>query len=133
MSATAAVTITLKETNDFAPQLFPLTGSVCRDSDSRGAGLAVTAVDEDFPPQAAPFTFEILDDLSINWTVMQVNGKETVSDKYSINGVKVTLLKSHRSPFSLFRHSCCSSSYHGTGGGRVCSSSAGVRLWQPST
>lgn len=79
MSATATVTITLKETNDFAPQVFPLTGSVCRDSDSRGAGLVVTAADEDFPPQAAPFTFEILDDLSINWTVMQVNGKETVS------------------------------------------------------
>lgn len=38
--------------------------------------MVVTAVDEDLPPHAAPFTFKIPDDLSINWTVIQVNGKD---------------------------------------------------------
>lgn len=74
MSTTATVTITLKETNDFPPQLFPLTGSVCRDASRTSTGLVVSALDEDLPPHAAPFTFEILDDLSVNWTVIQVNG-----------------------------------------------------------
>lgn len=76
VSTTATVTVTLKETNDFPPQLFPLSGSVCRDASLTGSGLVVTAVDEDLPPHAAPFTFEILDNLSTNWTVIQVNGRE---------------------------------------------------------
>ena len=77
VSTTATVAITLKETNDFPPQLFPLSGSVCRDTGRGSSGLVVTAVDEDFPPHAAPFSFEMPDDdLSINWTVVQVNGKE---------------------------------------------------------
>lgn len=75
MSTTATVAITVKETNDFPPQLFPLSGSVCRGAGQTGPGMVVTAVDEDFPPHAAPFIFEMSDDLSINWTVIQVNGK----------------------------------------------------------
>uniref|UniRef100_A0A3P8TQN1 Cadherin 15, type 1, M-cadherin (myotubule) n=1 Tax=Amphiprion percula TaxID=161767 RepID=A0A3P8TQN1_AMPPE len=76
VSATATVAITLKETNDFPPQLFPLSGSVCKGSSS--SGLVLTAVDEDLPPQAAPFFFEIPDDLSVNWTVVQVNSTHSV-------------------------------------------------------
>lgn len=76
VSSIATVAITLKETNDFPPQLFPLSGSVCRDAARKSSGLVMTAVDEDLPPHAAPFTFEILDELSVNWTVIQVNGKE---------------------------------------------------------
>lgn len=75
VSTTATVAITLKETNDFPPQLFPLSGSVCRGAGKTSPGMVVTAVDEDFPPHAAPFIFEMLDDLSVNWTVTQVNGK----------------------------------------------------------
>ncbi|TDH16982.1 hypothetical protein EPR50_G00003700 [Perca flavescens] len=78
VSTTAIVAITLKETNDFAPQLFPLSGTVCRDAGSRSSGLAVSAVDKDLPPHAAPFTFEMPDDLSINWTVIQVNDTHAV-------------------------------------------------------
>ncbi|KAM7406023.1 hypothetical protein PAMP_000429 [Pampus punctatissimus] len=70
MSTTATVAITLTETNDFPPQLFPLSGSICRDASS---GLVLTAVDEDLPPHAAPFIFKMPDDASINWTVIQVN------------------------------------------------------------
>lgn len=76
LSTTATVTVTLKETNDFPPQLLPLSSSVCRDAGLTGSGLVVTAVDEDLPPHAAPFTFEMPDNLSTNWTVIQVNGKE---------------------------------------------------------
>ena len=79
VSTTATVAITLKETNDFPPQLFPLSGTVCRDSGRRSSGLVLSAVDEDLPPHAAPFAFEMPDDLSINWTVIQVNGKERAS------------------------------------------------------
>ncbi|KAM7424279.1 hypothetical protein PAMA_000559 [Pampus argenteus] len=73
MSTIATVAITLKETNDFPPQLFPLSGSICRDASLTSSGLVLTAVDEDLPPHAAPFIFKMPDDASINWTVIQVN------------------------------------------------------------
>lgn len=79
VSTTATVTIILKETNDFAPQLFPLSGTICQDADPTGSGLVLTAVDEDLAPHAAPFTFDIPDDQLTNWTVVQVNGKEKKS------------------------------------------------------
>ncbi|XP_005466973.1 cadherin-15 [Oreochromis niloticus] len=73
VSAVATVAIALKETNDFPPQVFPLTGFVCRGGSRSRNGLLLTAVDEDLPPQAAPFLFQIPDDLSANWTITQVN------------------------------------------------------------
>lgn len=78
VSATATVTITLKETNDFPPQLVPLSGSVCRRTSSSTSGLVLTAVDEDLPPHAAPFLFDIPDDLTVNWTVIHVNDTHAV-------------------------------------------------------
>lgn len=75
MSTTATVLITLKETNDFPPQLSPVSGSVCRDAPSTGSGLLITAVDGDLPPHAAPFHFEMPDQHPLNWTVVQVNGE----------------------------------------------------------
>ncbi|XP_070685776.1 cadherin-15 [Pempheris klunzingeri] len=78
VSTTATVAVTLKETNDFPPQLFPLSGSVCKGAGRTRSGLVVTAVDEDLPPHAAPFTFEMPDDLSVNWTVIQINGTHAV-------------------------------------------------------
>lgn len=76
VSATATVAIAVRETNDFPPQISPLTGFVCGGAGRYTSGLVLTAVDEDLPPQAAPFVFEIPDELSVNWTVTQVNGKE---------------------------------------------------------
>ncbi|XP_068192407.1 cadherin-15 [Antennarius striatus] len=78
VSTTARVTITLRETNDFPPQLFPLIGSVCKDASRTGSGLVLSALDEDFPPHAAPYTFQMPDDLSVNWTVIQVNDTHAV-------------------------------------------------------
>lgn len=79
VSTTATVAITLTETNDFPPQLFPLSGSVCTDGERLSSGLVLTAVDEDLPPHAAPFIFEMPNDVSVNWTVVQVNGKRRAS------------------------------------------------------
>lgn len=67
------MTITLKETNDFPPQVVPISGSVCKEGPPEASGLVVTAVDQDFPPHAAPFIFEIPDELSVNWTLSQLN------------------------------------------------------------
>ncbi|KAM9408657.1 cadherin-15 isoform 2-T2 [Pholidichthys leucotaenia] len=78
VSVVATMAITLREINDFPPQLFPLSGSVCRDTSSPSSGLILTAVDEDLPPQAAPFVFELTDGLSVNWTIFQVNGTHAV-------------------------------------------------------
>uniref|UniRef100_A0A665XBU9 Cadherin 15, type 1, M-cadherin (myotubule) n=1 Tax=Echeneis naucrates TaxID=173247 RepID=A0A665XBU9_ECHNA len=77
VSTTATVVITLKETNDFPPVLFPLSGSVCS-SVRQSSGLVVSAVDEDLPPHAAPFIFEMVDYLSLNWTIIQVNDTHAV-------------------------------------------------------
>ncbi|XP_030581988.1 cadherin-15 [Archocentrus centrarchus] len=73
VSATATVAITVRETNDFPPQISPLSGFVCGGASRSSSGLVLSAVDEDLPPQAAPFVFEILDELSVNWTITQVN------------------------------------------------------------
>ncbi|XP_071369428.1 cadherin-15, partial [Centroberyx affinis] len=78
VSATASLAITLRETNDFPPQLFPLSGTVCRDANRMSSGLVLTAVDEDLPPHAEPFTFDLPDDISINWTIIQVNETHAV-------------------------------------------------------
>ncbi|XP_069030041.1 cadherin-15 [Embiotoca jacksoni] len=78
VSTTATVAIILTETNDFPPHLFPLSGSVCRGASRTRSGLVLTAVDEDLSPHAAPFFFEISDDLSVNWTIIQVNDTHAV-------------------------------------------------------
>ncbi|XP_017260467.1 cadherin-15 [Kryptolebias marmoratus] len=78
LSNTATVKILLKETNDFPPQLSPLSGSVCRDASRTNAGLFLTAVDEDRAPHAAPFTFKFHDDSSFNWTLVHVNDTHAV-------------------------------------------------------
>lgn len=78
VSTLATMLITLKETNDFPPLLVPLSGSVCKGATRTGSGLVLTAVDEDLPPHASPFTFEMPEDLSTNWTVLQVNDTHAV-------------------------------------------------------
>ena len=71
--------ITLRETNDFFPQLFPLMGTVCSESGRETSGLFLSAVDVDLPPHAEPFTFQLQDiNVSANWTIIHVNGKDYV-------------------------------------------------------
>ncbi|XP_077449209.1 cadherin-15 [Stigmatopora argus] len=73
VSTTANVAITLKETNDFPPELRPRIGTVCSNARRVGTGLVLTAEDGDLPPHAAPFFFEISEEVSLNWTVTRVN------------------------------------------------------------
>uniref|UniRef100_A0A147AY32 Cadherin-15 n=1 Tax=Fundulus heteroclitus TaxID=8078 RepID=A0A147AY32_FUNHE len=78
VSASAAVNIVLEETNDFPPQLLPLSSSLCTGGSRATPGLLLTAVDEDRPPHGAPFHFLIVDSLSLNWTVTKVNDTHAV-------------------------------------------------------
>ncbi|XP_034048052.1 cadherin-15 [Thalassophryne amazonica] len=78
VSASATVAITLTEINDFPPQLFPLSGSVCKEASQISSGVVLMAVDEDLPPHAAPFTFKLQNELSMNWTIVQINGTHAV-------------------------------------------------------
>ncbi|XP_010879813.2 cadherin-15 [Esox lucius] len=73
ISTTASLVISLRETNDFPPQLFPLMGTVCSEAGRGTPGLVLTAVDEDLAPHAEPFTFDLPIEVSANWTIMQVN------------------------------------------------------------
>ncbi|KAM9816875.1 cadherin-15-like [Neosynchiropus ocellatus] len=79
LSSTAAVQITLVETNDFAPRLSPLSGSICKTGGRFCSGLVLTAVDEDLPPHADPFSFEIsVETSTTKWTLTKVNGTVAV-------------------------------------------------------
>uniref|UniRef100_A0A8C7FVE3 Cadherin 15, type 1, M-cadherin (myotubule) n=1 Tax=Oncorhynchus kisutch TaxID=8019 RepID=A0A8C7FVE3_ONCKI len=79
ISTTASLVITLRETNDFFPQLFPQMGTVCSESGRETSGLFLSAVDEDLPPHAEPFTFQLQDiNVSANWTIIQVNETHAV-------------------------------------------------------
>ncbi|XP_030649727.1 cadherin-15 [Chanos chanos] len=78
LSATASLEITLWETNDFAPQLYPLSGIVCSNRDKEHLGLVLGAVDEDLAPHADPFTFDVYGDIASNWTISQLNETHAV-------------------------------------------------------
>ncbi|KAJ8247321.1 hypothetical protein GJAV_G00244960 [Gymnothorax javanicus] len=76
--SSSTVEITVREMNDFAPVLFPLRGSLCRDSEVNPS-LVLSAVDLDLAPQAAPFSFRLSDPaVAANWTLIQLNETHTV-------------------------------------------------------
>ncbi|KAG5849322.1 hypothetical protein ANANG_G00108990 [Anguilla anguilla] len=78
VSSSATVELTLRETNDFAPLLVPQTGTMCRDADATPS-LILSAVDQDLPPQAAPFYFLLQNEAAAaNWTLNKVNETHTV-------------------------------------------------------
>ncbi|XP_076989406.1 cadherin-15 [Tamandua tetradactyla] len=74
-TATGTLSIEILEVNDHAPVLNPPAGSLCGDP-GRGPGLLLGATDEDLPPHAAPFHFQLspgVPELARNWSVTQVN------------------------------------------------------------
>ena len=75
MTTSATLLITLKETNDYPPQLVPLSGTVCRRGNNPDTTLLLTALDEDLAPHAEPFTFELQDQMALNWTIVPVNSE----------------------------------------------------------
>ena len=75
MATSATLLITLMETNDYPPKLVPVSGIVCRPGNHPDSFLLLTAVDEDLAPHAEPFTFDLLDEMTVNWTVVPVNSE----------------------------------------------------------
>ncbi|CAL8362189.1 unnamed protein product [Gadus morhua 'NCC'] len=73
LDTSATLLITLKETNDYPPQLVPLSGTVCHHSHHPDSALLLTALDEDLAPHAEPFAFELPDQMALNWTIVPVN------------------------------------------------------------
>ncbi|XP_015223480.1 cadherin-15 isoform X1 [Lepisosteus oculatus] len=73
-TATATVEITVMETNDYPPVIFPLSGSVCSDPE-KGSGLILSAVDMDQSPHGPPFYFNLfINTVTVNWTLVTLNG-----------------------------------------------------------
>ncbi|XP_040185548.1 cadherin-15 [Rana temporaria] len=76
LSATGTLSVEVVELNDHAPVLQQLSVELC--SDPRlGQGALLSAADEDLPPQAHPFHYQ-LDESSgawtLNWSVSDLNG-----------------------------------------------------------
>lgn len=71
ISTAGTLEISLIETNDHSPQLFPLSATMCSNRDT--PGILLSATDEDMPPHSAPFTFSI--PFTANWSVSQINGR----------------------------------------------------------
>lgn len=70
LTATGTLSIEVLEVNDHAPSLFPTTGLLCRG----GAGLVLSATDEDLAPHAGPFRFHLGPSSAHNWTLSYPNG-----------------------------------------------------------
>ncbi|XP_063044775.1 cadherin-15 [Engraulis encrasicolus] len=71
ISTAGTLEISLIETNDYPPELFPLSAIVC--SNRVPVGVMLSATDEDMPPQSMPFIFE-LPMVMPNWTITRMNG-----------------------------------------------------------
>ncbi|XP_012578306.1 PREDICTED: cadherin-15 [Condylura cristata] len=77
-TATGTLSIEILEVNDHAPELALPSGSLCSKPD-QGAGLLLTATDEDLPPHGAPFHFQLnprVPELAQNWSLSQINGED---------------------------------------------------------
>lgn len=77
LSATGTLSIEILEVNDHAPLLQPPAGVVCG-RPGRGGTLLLGATDDDRPPHAAPFHFQLSPQhpqLSRNWSITRFNGE----------------------------------------------------------
>ncbi|CAI9568970.1 unnamed protein product, partial [Staurois parvus] len=85
LSGTGTLSVEVVELNDHAPLLQQLSVELC--SDPRlGRGALLSATDEDLPPQAHPFHFQ-LDESSrvwtLNWSVSDLNGTHAMLELLS--------------------------------------------------
>lgn len=69
-TATGTIAIQVEDFNDHCPTLSSNVQTLCTDKDA----VFVTAVDEDVPPNGAPFTFSVPEDTKGKWTVEHFNG-----------------------------------------------------------
>lgn len=71
-TATGTIAIRVADSNDHCPTLISSHASLC----SNKKTVYVTAVDHDYGPNSAPFTFMIVPDgTQGNWDVEAFNGK----------------------------------------------------------
>lgn len=71
-TATGTIAIQVTDSNDHCPTLTTTHSSLCSDKKT----VYVTAFDEDFSPNAAPFTFTIIPDGTRgSWDIEVINGK----------------------------------------------------------
>nr|XP_014348661.1 PREDICTED: cadherin-15 isoform X2 [Latimeria chalumnae] len=74
-TATGTLSISIKEENDFAPVMYPLTGVMCSEP-GKGTGIIIGAMDADLYPHAEPFHFQFspnFPDYTQNWTITPIN------------------------------------------------------------
>ncbi|NXT30006.1 CAD15 protein, partial [Syrrhaptes paradoxus] len=77
LSATGTLSIEILEVNDHAPLLQPPAGVLCG-RPGRGGTLLLGATDDDRPPHAAPFHFQLSPQhpqLARNWSITRFNGE----------------------------------------------------------
>ncbi|NWJ07981.1 CAD15 protein, partial [Crypturellus undulatus] len=72
LSATGTLSIEIVEVNDHAPLLQPPAGPLCA-RPGPSARLLLGATDDDRPPHAAPFHFQLGPQLARNWSVARYN------------------------------------------------------------
>uniref|UniRef100_A0A8C2D4Z0 Desmoglein 2 n=1 Tax=Cyprinus carpio TaxID=7962 RepID=A0A8C2D4Z0_CYPCA len=69
-TATGTIAIQVEDFNDHCPTLTSKVNTLCTDKDA----ILVTAVDEDAPPNGAPFTFNVVPEGTMGkWTVEHLN------------------------------------------------------------
>ncbi|XP_051951196.1 desmoglein-2-like [Xyrauchen texanus] len=68
-TATGTIAIQVEDFNDHCPTLSSQVQTLCTDKDA----VFVTAVDEDAPPNGAPFTFSVPEDTKGKWTIEHFN------------------------------------------------------------
>ncbi|OCT82341.1 cadherin-15 [Xenopus laevis] len=76
LSSTGTLSVEMQEVNDHAPVLLPHSGELCKNSQQGNGMLLLSATDEDMPPEAHPFHFQLdpsFTDLTSNWSLSPVN------------------------------------------------------------
>lgn len=75
-TATGTIAIQVEDFNDHCPTLTSKVQTLCTDKDA----VLVTAVDEDSPPNGAPFTFNVVPEgTKGKWTIEHLNGTHHLS------------------------------------------------------
>ncbi|XP_041446098.1 cadherin-15 isoform X2 [Xenopus laevis] len=76
LSSTGTLSVEVQEVNDQAPVLLSHSGDLCKNSQQGNGMLLLSATDEDLPPQAHPFHFQLdpsFTELTSNWSLSPVN------------------------------------------------------------
>ncbi|CAH2324367.1 cadherin-15 [Pelobates cultripes] len=84
-SATGTLSVEVLEVNDHAPVLWQYSRELCN-KPQQGNGVLISATDEDLPPQAHPFIFQLepsFTELTLNWSISHVNSTHALLELLS--------------------------------------------------